>query len=93
MNHIQFHYWMVLVCPICGGCGSNQWRTVKGHIKKYAVAWPNVTSRKVEPEELHWRGPDLPLMNHTWASETEAMFTLPVWPDPPNDELHIEARY
>ena len=24
--------------------------------------------------------------NHTWAPETEAMFTLPVWPDPPNDE-------
>ena len=34
MNHIQFHYRMVLVCPICGGCRSNQWRTVKGHIKK-----------------------------------------------------------
>ena len=25
-------------------------------------------------------------MNHTWAPKTEAMFTLPVWPDPPNDE-------
>ena len=24
MNHIQFHYRMVLMCPICGGCGSNQ---------------------------------------------------------------------
>ena len=29
---------------------------------------------------------DLPLMNPTWAPETEAMFTLPLWPDPPNDE-------
>ena len=34
MNHIQFHYRMVLVCPICGGCitsrkvkpGEPQWR-------------------------------------------------------------------
>ena len=26
------------------------------------------------------------LMNHTWAPETEATFTLPVWPDPPNNE-------
>ena len=25
-------------------------------------------------------------MNHTWAPETEATFTLPVWPDPLNDE-------
>ena len=25
-------------------------------------------------------------MNHTWAPETEATFTLPVWPDPPNNE-------
>ena len=86
MNHIQFHYWMVLVYPICGGCRSNQWRTVKGHIKKCAVAHPNVMSRKVEPEEPHWMRSDPPLINHTWAPETEAMFTLPVWSDPPNDE-------
>ena len=86
MNHIQFHYQMVLVCPISCGCGLNQWKTVKGHIKKCAVAQPNVTSRKVRPGELHWRRSDPPLMNHTWASKTEAAFTLPVWPDPPNDE-------
>ena len=85
MNHIQFHSWMVLVCPICGGCRSNQWRTVKGHIKKCAVAQPNIASWKVKPGELHWRRSDLPL-NHTRAPKTEAMFTLPVWPDPPNDE-------
>ena len=29
---------------------------------------------------------DPPLMNHIWAPETEATFTLPEWPDPPNDE-------
>ena len=86
MNQIQFHYWMVTVCPICGGCRSNQWKTVEGHIKKCAIAWPNITSRKVEPGELHWRGSDLPLMNHTQAPETEATLTLPVWPDPPHDE-------
>ena len=38
MNHIQLNYRMVLVCPICGSCGSNQWRIVEGHIKKRAVA-------------------------------------------------------
>ena len=86
VNLIQFHYWMVLVCPICGGCRLNQWKTVKGHIKKCAVAWPNITSRKVEPGVPHWRQSDLPLINQTWAPKTEATFTLPVWPDPPNDE-------
>ena len=77
---------MVLMCPICGGCGLNQWRTVKGHVKKCAAAWPNVAGRDVEPGEPHWRKLDLPLMNYTWAPETEAMYTLQVWPDPPNDE-------
>ena len=86
VNHIQFHYWMVLVCLICGGCGLNQWKTIEGHIKKCAAARPNVSSRKVKPGELHWRRSDLPLMNHTRAPKTEATFTLPVWPDPPDDE-------
>ena len=70
------------MCPICGGCGLNQWRTVKGHVEKCAETQPNVTSRK-EPQ---WRRSDLPLMNHTWAPEMEAIFTLPVWPDPLNNE-------
>ena len=86
MNHIRFHYRMVLVCPICGGCRSNQWRTVKGYVKKCAAAQPDVAGRKVKPGEPHWRRSDLPLMNHTWAPETEATYTLQVWPDPPNDE-------
>ena len=86
MNHIRFHYRMVLVCPICGGCGSNQWRTIKGHIKKCAAARPNVASRKVESREPHWRRSDPPLMNHTRAPKIETTFTLPVWPDPPDDE-------
>ena len=77
---------MVLVCPMCGGCGSNQWRTVEGHIKKCAAAHPNIMSRKDEPGEPHWMRSDPLLMNHTWAPETEATFILQVWPDPPNDE-------
>ena len=36
VNHIRFYCRMVLMCPICGGCGLNQWRTVKGHVKKCA---------------------------------------------------------
>ena len=78
--------------PICRGCGSNQWRTVEGHVKKCAVTQPTVASRKVEPEEPHWRRSDPLLMNHTRAPETEAMYTLQVWPDPPNDEEPHTSR-
>ena len=74
------------MCPICGGYRLNQWRIVKGHVKKCAVAWPNIASRKVELGEPHWRRSGPPLMNHTQAPETEATFTLPVWPGPPNNE-------
>ena len=74
VNHPRFHYKIVEVCPICGGCGLNQWRTVEGHIKKCAAAHPNITSRKVEPGEPHWMRSDLPLMNDTRAPETEATF-------------------
>ena len=80
---------MVLVCPVCGGCESNQWRTFKGHIKKCATSRPNVTSRKVEPGESHWRRSDPPLMNCTRAPGTKATFMLPVWPDPPDDEESV----
>ena len=38
------------------------------------------------PGEPHWRKSDPPLKNHTGAVETEAMYTLQVWPDAPNDE-------
>ena len=86
MNHIQFHYRMVLVHPICSCCGLNQWRTFEGHIKKCAAAQPYVANRDVEPGEPHWRKSDPPLKNHTRAAETEATYTLPIWPDPPNDE-------
>ena len=77
---------MVLVCQICSGCGSNQWRTVEGHIKRCAVVQPNVADRVIEPGEPHWRKSDPPLKNHTRAAETGATYTLTVWPDPPNDE-------
>ena len=76
MNHIQFHYRMVLVCPICRCHGLNQWRTVKGHVKKCAAAQPNVADRDVEPGVPHWRKSYPPLKNNTRAAETEAMYTL-----------------
>ena len=38
------------------------------------------------PGEPHWRKSDPPLKNHTRAVETEATYTLQVWPDPPNEE-------
>ena len=64
----------------------NQWRTVKGHIKKCAAAQPNMADRVIDPGEPHWRKSDPLLTNHTGGAETEATHTLPVWPDPPNDE-------
>ena len=76
---------MVLVCLICGGCGSNHWRIVKGHIKKCAVARPIVADRIIEPGKPHWRKSDPLLTNHTRASETEATYTPSVLPDAPND--------
>ena len=86
INHVWFHYRMVLVCPICGSRGWNHWRIVKGHIKKCAVAQPNVADRVVEPGKPHWRKSNPPLRNHTTAAETEATYTLSVWPDTPSDE-------
>ena len=74
MNHIQFHYRMVLMCPICGGCGLNQWRTVKGHVKKCAAAQPNVAGRDVKPGEPHWRKSDPPLINHTQAQRLHTLY-------------------
>ena len=74
------------MCPICNGCGSNQWRTVEGHVKKCAAVQPNVAGRDVKPGVPHWRKSDPPLMNHTRAPETEAMYTLQVWPHPLNNE-------
>ena len=77
MNHVQFHYRMVLVCPICSGCGLSQWKTVKGL---------NMANRNVMPGEPHWRKSDPPLKNHTRSVAMEATYTLQVWPDAPNDE-------
>ena len=48
---------------------------------KYTVA-----DRVFEPGKPYWRKSDPPLRNHTRAAETEATYTLSVWPDPPNDE-------
>ena len=45
-----------------------------------------MADRVIEPGEPHWRKSDPPLKNHTRAAEAEAMYTLSVWLDPPNDE-------
>ena len=83
---------MVFVYPICGNCGLNQWRTVEGHIKKCVAAQPNVPDRDIKPGEPHWSKSDPPLKNHTRAAETEAMYTLQVWPDPPNNEATHQGQ-
>ena len=54
MNHLRFHYQMVLVCPICAGCGSNSWRTVKTHIKACAKSRSAMASHKADPGEPLW---------------------------------------
>ena len=86
LNHVRFHYRMALVCPIYGGCGSNQWKTVEGHVKKCAAARPNMAERNIVPDEPHWRKSDPPLKNQTRAVVMEATNTLQVWSDPSNDE-------
>ena len=70
--------YVVAVDQIIGG--------LSAHIKKCAVAQPNVADRVVKPGKPHWRKSNLPLRNHTRAAETEATYTLSVWPDAPNDE-------
>ena len=80
MNHLRFHYRMVLVCPICIGCGSNSWRTVKAHIKACARQRPGIASRKVNPGECLWWRTD-----HTRAEETATTFKLPTRTNPPDD--------
>ena len=70
------------MCPICGGYGSNQWKTVEEHVKKCAAAQPNMADRDIMPGEPHWRKSGSPLKNYTRAVETKAMYTLQVWSDP-----------
>ena len=45
-----------------------------------------VADRSVDPSEPRWQKSDPPLTNHSRAEETQATYTLSVWPDPPNDE-------
>ena len=85
MNHLRFHYQMVLVCPICAGCRSNSWRTVKAHIKAYARERPGIASRKVNPGEPLWQRTDNRLRGLTRTEETATTFELPTWTNPPDD--------
>ena len=86
VNHMQFHYRMVLVCPICGGWGSNHWKIIKAHIKKCVLAQPAVAEWEIEPGKLLWKKSDKPLRDHTRAQETESTYNLLVWPDWSNDK-------
>ena len=54
MNHLRFHYRMVLICPICAGHGSNSWRMVKAHIKACAKLRSTMASHKADPGEPLW---------------------------------------
>ena len=45
-----------------------------------------MADRNIVPGEPHWRKSDPPLKNHTRAVAMEAIYTLQVWPDAPNDE-------
>ena len=57
MNHLRFHYHMVLVCPICAGCGLNSWRTVEAHIEACAPnryqPWPATKQIQVNLDGGH----------------------------------------
>ena len=64
MNHVQFHYRMVLVCPICGSCGSNKWRTVED------------TSRNVLQLNLMWLTETSNQANHIGENQTHHLRTI-----------------
>ena len=85
LNHLRFHYHMVLVCSICAGCRSSSWRTVKGHIEACALQRPNIAGRWVSPGKPLWHSSNNKLRNLTRADMTAMTFKLPVWLNPPND--------
>ena len=35
MNHMHAHYWIMLVCPLCGIWGSHFYSSMREHVKKY----------------------------------------------------------
>ena len=80
MNHLRFHYRMVLICPICAGCRSNSWRTTEAHIKACAKSRSTMASCKADPGEPLWQR-----SNNQLKGFTTATFKLPTWTNPPND--------
>ena len=52
LNHLWFHYHMVLVCPICVGCGSSSWQTIKSHVEVCVQQRPSITEHGCHPENL-----------------------------------------
>ena len=93
LNHLRFHYRMVLVCRICAGWGSSSWRTVKGHIEACARQRLNIAEQRVPPGEPLWQSSDNRLRSLTRPDATAMTFKLPVWSNPPDDaELGDQAR-
>ena len=85
MNHLRFHYRMVLICPTCAGCGSNSWMMVEAHIKACAKSRSTMASCKAGPGDPLWQRSDNQLKGLTRAPETAATFKLPTWTNPPDD--------
>ena len=85
MNHLRFHYRMVLICPIFAGCGLNSWRNIEAHIKACAKLRSTMASHKADPGEPLWWRSDNQLKGLTRAPETAATFKLPTWTNPLND--------
>ena len=58
LNHLQFHYRMVLVCPICAGCWSSSWWMIKSHVKACAQQRLSIAVHRVSPGEPLWQSSD-----------------------------------
>ena len=83
MNHLRFHYRMVLICPIHSGCGSNSWRMIEAHIKACAKLRSTVASHKADPgEPLWWRSDNqLKGLTRAWRLQQHSCFQLgPILP-------------
>ena len=85
LNHLRFHYQMVLVCPICTGCGSSSWQTIKSHIEACAQQRLTITVHQVPPGETLWWSSDNRLKSLTRAEPTASTFQLPTWPNLPDN--------
>ena len=91
LNHLCFHYQMVLVCPICAGSGSSSWRTIKSHIKACAQQQPLNTAHRVQPRKPLWQSSNNRLKGLTRVKPTATSFELPTWTDTPYDNKVLDT--